>query len=131
MKITQFPFETQFLIGTHSDELVLIDRFSLSTRTGAVGSYLIRPPEGVTDEVSFGWASAWVYLPVRLFPLAFAFRAAAAAKPAFFARAERCLGVILLAAFLPPIKPPDRPHCRKSSRTSAGNLFRGIVLSYT
>ena len=61
--------------------------------------------------------------------LAFARRAAAAARLAFWARADRWAGVIAAAARAPPIRPPFAPCCRKYSSTSAGNRFAAIRLS--
>lgn len=63
----------------------------------------------------------------------FALRAAVAAADAFFARAVRCSGVMLAAAFfppsLPPIFPPFAPCFRKNSSTSGGSFFFAMTQS--
>ena len=59
-----------------------------------------------------------------------AVRFLAAAMDAFFARAERCLGVMFWAAVLPPSAPYALPIFLRYSSTSGGIRF-AMLQSYT
>jgi hypothetical protein len=50
------------------------------------------------------------------------------ALAAFFARSDRCSGVMLSATMRAPFFPPRFPCLRKYSRTSGGSIFFGISI---
>jgi hypothetical protein len=87
----------------------------------------------------FGAAGFFVagLLGFDAFCLAAAFfeRTSALLAAAFFARAERCSGVMVsrerFPPIFPPILPPFFPALRKNSRTSGGSFFRGTSTAYT